>query len=226
VGVQDIVKSAVAQTPRTTTRPIPSVSGGIRTPALIKAEQETKQIQQPLITQAISQPQATAQITAQLTRLTQRERGRQRTAQIIKITEVTTTKQGLAQTQLLKKIQQPKQRVVPAFVKLPSALPTRPPILPFSFKILAPKPTGRIGTFGVEVKGIRGFVPVGRGLTLGRAVSVGARRTRETPATIFRVRQERAGRVRGGFQLPKGFKQKKGLVFIEQPKLKLQRIKI
>ena len=72
-------------------------------------------------------------------------------------------------------------------------------------------------TFGLSIKTDGRFKSVAGGLSLGKAISLGAGITGRGPATTFKITQQKKGLVTGGIGVPKGFKKKKkGLIFVEK----------
>lgn len=75
----------------------------------------------------------------------------------------------------------------------------------------------RKATFGVSIKTAGKFRSVAGGLSLGKAISLGAGITGRGPATTFKITPQKGGLVSGGIGIPKGFKKKKkGLIFVEE----------
>jgi len=94
---------------------------------------------------------------------------------------------------------------------------------PFIFSL--PKAKTKISTsragFGVSVRRYGKFKSIASGLSLPKAIGVGRTRVAGTLAATFKITPEKKGIVTGGFRTPKGFKRKKGLIFIEKPSLRL-----
>jgi hypothetical protein len=83
-------------------------------------------------------------------------------------------------------------------------------------------PSRRIpGQFAVSVRRFGKFRTVGTRLSLQRAISVGRSITSRGLGATFRITPIQKGTTVGSIRTPKGFKQKKGLIFIEQPSLRL-----
>jgi hypothetical protein len=76
-------------------------------------------------------------------------------------------------------------------------------------------------TFGVQVRRFGRFRPIGGGLSIGKAISVGRQRVVGTLGATFKIVPEKKGSFTGGVRTPRGFRQKPGLTFIEIPKLRL-----
>ena len=77
------------------------------------------------------------------------------------------------------------------------------------------------GTYGVQVRRGGKFIPIARGLSLQKAISVGQQRVGRTLAATFKLVPQARGKQIGSIRTPKGFYQKKGLIFIEKPKYRL-----
>lgn len=93
------------------------------------------------------------------------------------------------------------------------------PIIP-GFKLRGRVQAPRIRTFGVAVRRRGVFRPIGRGLRLQQAISVGATRVGGTIAATFRITPEQPGRITG-VRTPKKFRRRRGLTFVELPKFRL-----
>ena len=100
--------------------------------------------------------------------------------------------------------------------------PTTPPKTPvlFSFKS-RPSLRGRTATYGVRIRtGRQTYKPYAKGFSLGQALQVGVTKAKRTKGLqTFQITKLSPGVTRGGLGVPRGFKQKKGLVFVELPKL-------
>jgi hypothetical protein len=114
---------------------------------------------------------------------------------------------------LISKTKTPTERVTFGLPRL-----KEPPIVFPRLKGKAPsrKPTG---LFGVQVRRYGEFRPIGQAQSIRQAISIGRERVGKTLGATFKIIP--SGRITTGVRTPKGFKQKKGLVFIEQPKLRL-----
>jgi len=87
------------------------------------------------------------------------------------------------------------------------------------------KPTKRTisspGNFGVSIRRYGKFRTIGSGLSLRKAVSIGTGRVARTLGATFKITPQSKNQKIGAIGTPKGFKRKKGLIFIEQPKFRL-----
>jgi len=124
--------------------------------------------------------------------------------------------------QILRITQRIKPPIIPPLIKPPTPIrPPKPPVF-FTLETGKPKkPTG-ISDYMVAVRRRGVFRPVGAGLTLKEAITIGRLRTARTLAATFKITRAR-GRIERKIPTPFGFYQKKrkGLVFIEQPRFRL-----
>jgi hypothetical protein len=143
----------------------------------------------------------------------------QRTKQIAKQTPIQKQRLLLRTGQRLKL--QTKQKTIPT-IRISRPKPRIKGIVTPSIRIPRGKAiTPRRATFGVSIRRRGKFRPIGAGLRLPRAISIGRERVGKTLAVTFKITPEKKGIQTGGFRTPRGFKRKKGLIFIEQPKLRL-----
>jgi len=129
---------------------------------------------------------------------------------------------SLARIDLLVPIKQRQiQRAASSLAPLVPIIPTETSISRVPFLVSPSRQIGLPATFGVQVRRKGKFKTIGAGLTLGKAISVGQERVGTTLAATFRLIPQIKGRVDTGIRVPKGFKQKPGLTFIETPSLRL-----
>lgn len=98
----------------------------------------------------------------------------------------------------------------------------RPPITPLEVitrrrDISRVPPKSGSGRFGVSVRRYGKFRPIASGVSLRQAINIGRINVGRTLGATFRLE----GGPARGVRTPKGFKQKPGLIFIEEPKLRL-----
>ena len=95
------------------------------------------------------------------------------------------------------------------------------PIIPLKLRTpRASKISG--GLFGVAIRRFGTFRTIGKGLSLKRAISIGRGRVATTLGATFKIIPQGKG-VAQNIPTPKGFKRKKGLIFIEAPRFRLSR---
>ncbi|KYK20672.1 hypothetical protein AYK24_09785 [Thermoplasmatales archaeon SG8-52-4] len=180
-----------------------SLIKSIQQPALV-----TRQLQQPaLVTRQIQQPKTRIQ---QVTRTK------------LKMFEI--QKESLIQKQILAT----KQTFKTPFVSTsPFIQPVPPPSLPPFFFTLRGRYPSRISTarYGVAVRRYGKFRPVAVDLTLGKAISIGRGITRKTIARTYKLFPTKKGTITGGIRTPKGYRQKKGLVFVEKIEMALPTVR-
>jgi len=95
--------------------------------------------------------------------------------------------------------------------------PKKPLVFPKFKSISSFTPTRK--RFGVAVRRRGKFRTIGTGLSLQQAISFGFGRVSSTLAATFKIIP--TGKISQSIRTPEGFKQKKGLTFIEAPKLRL-----
>lgn len=220
---------------------LPSIKGTIQTPTL-----ETKRLGITSQAQTISPIQKVKQdIKIKTTFATIQT---PKTIQAItpttkqKITTVTKQIQQIKQTQQIKTLarvqpavrqrQDLRQRQLLIATTITSP-PTRFPI-PISTPILAPLIPFRTrsrkalkistATFGVSIRRFGKFRTIGKGLSLTQALGLGRERVATTLGATFRLTPTKKGTsISQNIPTPKGFKRKKGLIFIEAPRFRLSR---
>jgi len=160
------------------------------------------------------------QPTRQISGLKTKQLTAQRTRQVQRLAQPL----ALASSQVIGQRTRAAQKQITLFKTPAKARPTPIISIPtistvpfFTFKT-KPRTTRTISraTYGVGISKGKRFVPIGSGLSLGRAITMGATRTRRTPSTKFKLIPQTAGLTFEGIRTPKGFKRKKKLVFIQK----------
>jgi len=78
--------------------------------------------------------------------------------------------------------------------------------------------------FSVSVRRYGKFRPIGTNLNLNQAINVGRQKVSTGLGATFKITPTKKGKVKGNIRTPKGFKQKKGLLFIEDKRLRLSKV--
>ena len=99
----------------------------------------------------------------------------------------------------------------------PPPLITPPPIIRFKQR---QQPQIRTAGFGVQVRRGGKFRSIGSGLSLRQAFEIGTQRVRTTLGATFKITSP-SGKGIKGIPTPKGFRKKKGGLFIEKKELRL-----
>jgi len=208
--------------------PTATITKTIKTPSFkTSVIQEVKQVQiaKPITITKIkgmtiqTQGLVQGQLTQQKQKIAPMQKLSLETAQVpknkIKLASIINVAQAqpqkLRQLSILKTAQITRPRATPI-------IPIASPKIPFipSFRIRKPTSITSRGGFGVAVRRFGTFKTIGTGLSLGKAVSIGAGRTRRTIARSFKIISPKG---LGKIQTPKGFriKREKGsTIFIER----------
>jgi len=234
------IASAGTTTIKTPTiKALPSIKGTIQTPTLetkrlaitsqaqtistiSKVKQDIKikttfaTIQTPKLTQKITQATKQNVVTKQIQQIQQT----QQIKTLARVQPAVRQRQDLRQRQLLiaKTITSP-----PTGFPIPISTPLFTPFFRFKFK--QPK-TFKISTakFGVSIRRFGTFRSIGKGLSLGKALGLGRERVAGTLAATFKLTPTKKGiSISQNIPTPRGFKRKKGLIFIEKRKHRLSR---
>jgi len=167
------------------------------------------QITTPRVTQAQIQVPRTRvqQIQTPRVRVEQIQLPRTRTTQI----QTPRVRQGQLQpprVQLRQRLGDPQVRPRVTRITIPPRIPTIFPTFRTPRRAVRQQ-----GLFGVQVRRGGRFRGAGGGLPLERAITLGAGRVRTTPATAFKIT---GGGITGGLRTPRGFKQRRERVFVQQ----------
>jgi hypothetical protein len=221
-GVPSTIASAI--TPQITQAPVAIVAPST-VPTQKSVQTDSQKISQAVTT---TPSQKVRTITKQVPAVVPSQAVRPIQTQIVRPIQTQIPSQQITQaTRAVLKIPVPtvQKTTIPRspVINIPLPRPTTPPPPPPPPpRLRVPSTFPRIPrTFGVEVRRRGKFRPIAKGLSLQKAITVGAVRVGGNISATFRVTPEQRGTIPSQVRTPRGFKKKKGLVFVEQPKFRL-----